>query len=392
MMPTTVPNNIDKYFYNRTKDIKKISLQINSIYEDLPNQLLITGNRGVGKTFLLKKILQDTDENTLTAFIDISKIYAINKKVTEEEILKEMLSQINNALTKKKTFIEKFEKQIQSIIKDISIHDYDFKDTSSIFNIPIPTIKDNYENLSKFVIELPQKIIDNNKELNAFIIVFDEFQFIKYVENPEAFFWLFRSYVQDQSNVCYIFTGSVSKTAEIIESINGQSGAFGGRMIQIDIEAFSKEETKKYLEEKAEDLKFTQDGFDRFYTCTRGIPAYINTFANVLDTGKTYDEKMIKENFIMKMDQIVVMWLYIWGNLNEYEKTIVKILTDNEKLTWNELLDETNYSKSTLTKYIDSLNNKAILKYTHEKTYSLNDQMLKTWLKYKKEIEGQYPL
>ena len=55
MLLTTVPNNINKYFYNRKKDIKKINLQISGIYDDLPNQILITGNRGVGKTFLLKK-------------------------------------------------------------------------------------------------------------------------------------------------------------------------------------------------------------------------------------------------------------------------------------------------------------------------------------------------
>jgi len=90
MMPTTVPRNINKYFFNRKKDIKKINIQISSIYEDLPNQLLITGNRGVGKTFLLKKILNDTNDRTLTAYIDISKIYSTNKKVTEEEILKEI--------------------------------------------------------------------------------------------------------------------------------------------------------------------------------------------------------------------------------------------------------------------------------------------------------------
>ena len=65
------------------------------------------------------------------------------------------------------------------------------------------------------------------------------------------------------------------------------------------------------------------------------------------------------------------MWLYIWGNLNEYEKNIVKLLTDNDSLTWNELLDKTKYSKSTLTKYIDSLNNKAIIKYNHNKTMTI---------------------
>ena len=340
----------------------------------------------------MKKILQDSDEKTLTAFIDISKIYSTNKKVTEEEVLKEILSQIKSALQKKQSLFKKFEENIKMFGKNITLHDYEFTDANSIFDIPIPKIKDNYKSLSKFVLQLPQQIVDSNEEINGFIIVFDEFQFLKHVENPEAFFWLFRSYIQDQTNICYIFTGSVSKTAEIIETINGQTGAFGGRMIQINIDAFSKEETKKYLEDKASDLNFTPDGFDRFYTCTRGIPAYINTFCNVLDSGKRYDEEMIKENFLLKMDQIVIMWLYVWGNLNEYEKNIVKLLTDNDNLTWNELLDKTKYSKSTLTKYIESLNNKAIIKYTHDKNYSLNDSMLKTWLKHKKETEGQYPL
>lgn len=346
----------------------------------------------MGKTFLLKKILQDTDEKTLTAYIDISRIYSTNKQITEEEVLKEILSEIHNCLNEKLSLYKKFEKNIKSITENISLHNYEFTDTNSIFNIPIPKIKDNYQNLSKFVMELPQKIVDIYDEIEGFIIVIDEFQFLKYLKNPEAFFWLFRSFIQDQSNICYIFTGSVSKTADIIESINGQSGAFGGRMIQIDIEAFSKDETRNYLKDKAANLQFTSEGFERFYECTRGIPAYINTFCNVLDSGIVYDEIMIKENFLMKMDQIVIMWLYVWGNLNDFEKSIVKILTDNDNLTWNELLEHSNYSKSTLTKYIDSLNNKAIIKYTNEKRYCLNDQMLKTWLKYKKETEGQYPL
>ncbi|MCI6929705.1 MAG: ATP-binding protein, partial [Methanobrevibacter boviskoreani] len=90
MLPISVPNDVDKYFYNRKKDIKRISLQLKSIEEDLPNQLLITGNRGVGKTFLLKKILHNQPDYILSAYVDISKIYGMNKKISEEEILKEI--------------------------------------------------------------------------------------------------------------------------------------------------------------------------------------------------------------------------------------------------------------------------------------------------------------
>ena len=390
-MPVTVPKNIDKYFYNRKNDIKKINLQINSIYEDLPNQLLITGNRGVGKTFLLKKILNDQPDTTLTTYIDISKLYANNKQITEEEVLKEILVSIHESIKKNKLIYDKFQKNINYYIKNLKIRNYEINDTNTIFNIPIPKIKDNYKELSKFVMELPQQIISSTDILNGFIIVIDEFQFLRYVENPQAFFWLFRSYLQDQSNICYIFTGSVSKTAEIIEELNGQTGAFGGRMIQIDIEPFTKEETFNYIKEKSDNILFTDDGFERFYQCTRGIPAYINTFCNVLANDKKYTSEMVKESFILQMDQIVIMWLYIWGSLNDYEKTIVKLITDYDELTWNDLLSKTGFSKSTLTKYIESLNNKAILEYSNNKTYSLSDQMLKTWLKHKKETEGQYP-
>ena len=391
MMPTNIPRNIDKYFYNRKDDIKRIKLQINSIYEDLPNQILLTGKRGIGKTFLLKKILNDENDDILTIYIDISKIYGNNQKIAEEEILKKILTEINEELSKRGK-LKKIKAQLDKIVQKMTLKNYDINDSVDIFNIPLPKIKDNYPKLSEFVMELPQHIVDSSKDISGVIIVIDEFQLIKHVNNPEAFFWLIRSHLQNQSNICYIFTGSVSNTSEIIEMINGQTGAFGGRMIQINIDPFTKQETKNYLDERLSSVKFTDDGFDRFYKCTSGIPAYINTFCNVLDSNILYDSEKIKETFIMKMDQIVIMWLYIWGNLNKQEKEIIKILTDNDELTWNELLEKCSFSKATLTKYIDSLNNQGMLKYTYQNTYTLNDKMIKTWLKHKKETEGQYPL
>ena len=306
MLPISVPNDVDKYFYNRKKDIKRISLQLKSIEEDLPNQLLITGNRGVGKTFLLKKILHNQPDYILSAYVDISKIYGMNKKISEEEILKEILIEINKTLNKDANLFNKFQNYLKTMF---NTKDYDFSNPETILNIPIPKIKDNYEKISKFVMELPQRIVDSS-DVKGFIVVIDEFQLIKYVENPEAFFWLFRSYLQNLNNVCYIFTGSVSKTADIIEMINGQTGAFGGRMIQINIDPFTEEETANYIRDRT-DIKFTEDGFERFYKCTRGIPAYINTFSNILDSNVEYTSDMIKEVFFLQMDQIVIMWLYV---------------------------------------------------------------------------------
>lgn len=386
-MPSTVPTDIDKYFYNRKKDIKKINRFIDGIYEDLPSQLLISGKRGVGKTFLLKKILNDKKKDTLGIYIDVSKVYAkYENNISEEAILKEILYQYKDFLDKNDNILGK----IKTSLNSLKLKNYDFSDTASIFNIPIPKITDNYPKLSEFIMNLPQNIVDSSDDIKGVIVVIDEFQLLKYVKSPEAFFWLFRSFIQEQRNVSYIFTGSVSKTADVIQMINGQDGAFGGRMIQIDIEPFSKEETLNYINDKSNGIKFTNKGFDRFYKCTRGIPAYINPFCNMLTKGIVYDENMIKETFFMEMDHIVILWLYVWGALNSYEKEIVNILVENESLTLKELETLSKRSKNTLIKYLDSLSNKGIISY-HNKKYNLDDKMLETWLKHKKDIDGYLP-
>ena len=109
-----------------------------------------------------------------------------------------------------------------------------------------------------------------------------------------------------------------------------------------------------------------------------------------LNTNVTYDDELVKDTFLMQMDQIVIMWLYVWGNLNEYEKMIVKLLVENEYLILKDIEKLSGKSKVTLIKYLDSLSMKGLVKYC-KNGYTLNDDMLRTWLKHKHENEGHYP-
>ncbi|WP_297983224.1 hypothetical protein [uncultured Methanobrevibacter sp.] len=200
--------------------------------------------------------------------------------------------------------------KIASALKNLELKNYDFSDNVNVLNIPVPVISDNYDKLLKFTMELPQKIVDSSDEISGYIIVIDEFQLLKNLEDPESFFWLIRSFTQKQFNVAYVFTGSVSKTADMINMINGQEGAFGGRLIQIYVEPFtfdetkryideksnnlkSFDETKRYIDEKSNNLKFTEEGFKRFYSCTRGIPLYINSLSSILPNNVVCDDFII---------------------------------------------------------------------------------------------------
>ena len=394
ILPVSMPKDIDKYFFNRTKDINMINTQLSTVKLDIPPQLLITGYRGVGKTFLLKKVLNDQSSDVLTTFIDISEIMGRQKgNLTEEKVLKALLNAIDDTISQDKKYYKKWIGKIASYIKKLELKNYDFSDNVNVLDVPIPVISDNYDKLSKFIMELPQKIVDSSDEITGFIIVIDEFQLHKNVEDPEAFFWLIRSFTQKQFNVGYIFTGSVSKTADIINMINGQEGAFGGRLIQINVEPFTFDETKRYIDEKSNNLKFTDEGFGRFYNCTRGIPLYINSLSSILPNNIVCDEDMIRQTLQLNIDQVAIMWIYIWGRLSQGEKDFIIYLLEHEGATRATLDNQLGYSKSSVTRFIDSLSNQGIIEFnTMDKKFVLADKMLQFWLKIKLETNGCYPL
>ncbi|RAP52067.1 MAG: ATPase [Methanosphaera sp. rholeuAM130] len=390
-MPVVMPEDIDKYFYNRTKELKILNTNLEVLEEGIPNQFLITGYRGIGKTSLLKKLLKNQPDKFLTAYIDLSEIYGRQKgKLSEEEVIKEFLCTIEESLNQNINIFKKTKKKIYNTINQLTLKDYNFN-SSSLRDLPIPIIENNYNKLSKYVMELPQRIVDSMKNIKGFIIVVDEFQLLKTLENPEAFFWLIRSYTQKQYNVSYIFTGSVSNTAEIINMINGQTGAFGGRMFQLNIEAFTKEQTKKYIDERSNNIRFDDEAFERFYKCTRGIPTYINSFCNILPNNMICTKEIIAESFILNIDNIAILWLNVWGTLTDKEKELIILFVEEDAMDWTQLNKKVSYSNVTLTKYLDMLSNKGIIEYSADGKYYISDMMLKKWLEIKKESQGRYP-
>ncbi|MBQ6220300.1 MAG: ATP-binding protein [Methanobrevibacter sp.] len=389
--PLFLHNNLDEYFYNRKEDIKKLKYQIDSLNYSLPQQILLTGYRGVGKTYLLKKIMTEIEPNIICIYIDIAQLYARTKEeLTIETVLIELLKEMNQSI-KTNNYKNKYKAKITELINNLKLKKYDFHDITTILDIPIPKSETNYGKLSQFVMEFPQKIVNEMDELNGFVIIIDEFQMLRKINHLDKFFWLIRSYNQTQHNVSYIFTGSISRSSNIINELNGESGAFGGRLQQITINPFSKEETKAYFKDKMSEIKFTEEGFERFYKCTRGIPLYINSFYNVMDSNQIYTPEIVKKTFFTNMEQILIMWIKIWSSLNKNEKNIVEQLVEEDSLTWSELLEKINISRGTFNKYLTSLKDKGIISYANQK-YSIEDEMLKTWLNYEKEVYGIYPL
>lgn len=267
--------------------------------------------------------MNDLPDTILTTYVDLSMIYGNEYgHLTEEDVIKELFKEINKSILEYNGKTPSLKEDILNWIKQIPIKDLKFDDSMNFFNISLPSIEENYSKLSEFVLELPQKVVDNDENIHGFVIVIDEFQNLKNLKNPDAFFWLMRSFSQTQHNVSYIFTGSASNTSDILEMINGPTGAYGGRMIQLNLNPFTKEDTYNYINERT-DILLDDEAFEEFYKLTQGMPGYINSFSNVLDSNIKYDKQSLKETFLMKIDQINIIWLTIWGTFNSKEKNII---------------------------------------------------------------------
>ena len=198
-----------------------------------------------------------------------------------------------------------------------------------------------------------------------------------------------RSYIQNQRNVAYIFSGSMSLQDRLISEIAGQNGAFGGRIISMHLNPFEKETVKSYLSTKAPQILFTDDGFDRFYKCTSGIPSYVNIFASLLPTNQELDENQIKIYFDKKIQAISSHLINIWTRLTFREQTIIIILL-KKPLRRIDISNELEISPGSLSNYLTNLQNQGLILLNNNK-YEISEPILKRWLELEFSEKGIYP-
>ena len=383
----------DEEFFNRTQEISNLTNLLNSTSENNAPDILVTGIRGVGKTVLLNRIKQVMDKNYLVVYMDfsVSQTYQKNQmslkglydfyyqKIIEEAHLK--------GLNTLKNHINKFFKTNNFKLKEVVV--------ASAFDIsiPIPIIgtERDLERYRDFVFRLPQEIYDNNKyKIDGMIIIIDEFQVIKELNTYlESFLWNFRGYVTEQRNVAYILSGSMGLHDNLISEIAGQNGAFGGRMLTININPFSKQTTQNYLTERAPELKFTPDGFERFYKCTSGIPYYINIFARQLPTDQELDENNVIDAFDNNISFIVSHLINEWNRLTTKEKDIIIALIDSP-LKRIDLARKLNVKSGSLSDKLNKLQNLDLIRFAGGE-YEISEKLLKRWLEIEYSQKGIYP-
>ena len=383
----------DEEFFNRTQEISNLTSLLNTTGENNAPDILVTGVRGVGKTVMLNKIKQFMDENYLVVYMDFSTSQTYQKskmslkglydfyyqKIIEEAHLKGLNTLKNQINTFFKTNNFKLKEVVVASAFDISIP------------IPIIGTERDLERYKDFVFKLPQEIYEQNKsKIDGVIIILDEFQVIKELDDYlESFLWNFRGYVTEQRNVAYILSGSMGLQDNLISEIAGQNGAFGGRMLSINIAPFSKQTTRNYLTERAPELMFTQEGFERFYKCTSGIPYYINIFARQLPANQELDENIVIDAFDNNISFIASHLINEWNRLTTKEKDIIIALMDSP-LKRIDLARKLNVKSGSLSDKLNKLQNRDLIRF-RDGEYEISEKLLKRWLEIEYSQKGIYP-
>lgn len=444
----------EKYHFQRKKENTLISLLIEKLKEGISNNILITGQYGIGKTALIKNIIHTENDKILTTYIDISPIYAKEKENINEEFLKlEVFESLISSLSKKinkpidsqdiinrysqiapkkekienkvveeqltfeliegsnLTLTTKFNTEYELICKKLGFplkktqqrpkkHDTltheAFKKLNDKYGLSINhkgNKNDDEEvlNVGNLLMSIPQMIIDRSRDnLKGVIFIIDEIQLIKGMENYEKFIKILLGISKEQSNVMVILISSDTKSNGLLLDMDYDKELFND-IVTIPLESFTDDELKIYLLSKFPNLTFTEKGFEIFYQITKGHPSDVNAFINILDKNKTYNDKEILDSFNDNLDYISIEWIMRWSTLSIYEKEIIITLVENKKLTWTEILNKTKCSRGTMNKYLDSLKNKGIIS-SRKKNYYIKSIFLTAWLKQKKENNRYYPI
>ncbi len=354
-----------------------------------PPTIMVLGIRGVGKTVLIKKIKKELQDDYLISYLDLSTTSGYQMgKLTEIGIMEDLYGCWMEECKNKKilTVFKKMSKWFKT--KKIGIKDViDFGG----YPVPLPETENDYKKLSKFVLDLPQKIYEEHaNSIKGAIMIIDEFQILSELGSRlDAFLWFFRSVIQNQKNVAYVFLGSLTSMDSMVRKIAGGEGVFGGRMLSVEIKPFSKKTVRNYLKERLPSLILEEDGFDRFYECTKGIPFHVNTFAKLLQKETPLNGNKVGEEFQKTLPFLAVHIINQWSRLTLQEQTIITKLLE-KPLKRKRIANALGVTTGSLSAPLKRLQERGLIK-SEEGVYDISEPILKAWLIKEYNEKGIFP-
>jgi len=334
--------------------------------------VLLYSHRRTGKSSLIKQVFLNIKQNSP----EIGTLYIDLYGTTSE---KEFITRIFQQLSVLETNTDKLLKLLKSSIEKFSFQISVEPGT----NLPAitPLFRSADEN---FVLKNLMGLLENFSKKRKIVIALDEFQEVAKYTNADSFEKNLRSYIQQHSNICYIFSGSQQHL--LTAMFQSQSRAFYQQAASYPLKQIKTEHyipwmkklfDKGNLSIRKRDLKGVVEQFENH-------PMYIQLFCFFLWQElqrNNWNDQTINLIERAMVDQKHLEYQTLWDNLSINQKKTLKLILINEgqNLFAAEALIAVNIKTSSIvTRCLQTLSEKEII--VKNGKYIIQDLFLKKWL------------
>ena len=293
------------YFYGRHAEAKRIFQHIN---KDAPENVSITGQRRVGKSWLLEYLYSTKEDHLKDRSDQISIIYwnlENQTPKTPKDFLKQMAEQIKQGLPDKFKTLFEFEEE-----------------------------EDDYDELSE---TLSDSIEILKEEKQHIVLMLDEFELITNKEAFEkSFFDQLRAWGQE--SLAYI-TATRKPLKELCHSDSITSSPFFNIFSKRTLRLLESEDVKLIFEGvfRKRSITFEKGALSEITSLTGGHPRLMSTLGDTLwlesEDGRQVSDEDIRNLEQELYDQVRSNLEYYWETLNVQEQDAVKLIRKGEKIT-----------------------------------------------------------
>jgi len=308
-----------EYFCNRTREIQELTSCIKAA-----QNVFIYSNRRLGKTSLIKMVVQDLVKNreSIAVYVDVHRA---NSPPQFLEIYSRAISQ---AFLTRREKIEKIANLFRRIIPSFEMG----KDGSWKVSFDFSRIKSSVERALEEVYELPENIAKDYKK--RVVVIFDEFQEISQFDGKQ-FEKKMRSFIQHHNDVCYIFMGS--KTHTILEMFSDPERAFYKSARVYPLPPICSEELVNFVCKRFKwgNKRISNLLAKKIVNLSKNIPYYVQMLSSIiwLNTSKDeiedYDIKDALEEILRAQNELFYSW---YDFCSPRQRAVLSALTKTDEI------------------------------------------------------------
>jgi len=353
-------------FCNRKKELSELLRYIKG-----SQNVLLYSHRRYGKSSLIQQVFREIRKKNLNIGVMHIELYGT---ISEKDFITRTFQGLNQL----ESNFERLLKSVSNALKNIKLNLSIDSATGST------SVSPSFEAFNeKIILEELMKILLKYSQNRKLVIAFDEFQEVaNYTE--EGFEKRLRSFIQQHSNICYIFSGS--RQHLITEMFNSNNRAFYKLAESFPLD---KIETKHYIPWvrnlfSRKNVHLHTERIEEIVARFENHPMYIQNF--LFHLWEEPGEKGFSLKIINKLENAIIEkrsleHTVLWETLSiNQKKTLKLILLNNGSNLFNadSLKSVDLKTGSLVTKALSSLIKKEII--VKNGSYLIQDIVFKKWL------------